>query len=460
MRRIRYIAVREFLATVATRGFLIGLLIVPAMIALGLAFGSRLVRPSAARIDALIAVVDPTGLVAPELQATIEPAHIRQRRTEIAQRALNGAPDEVRAFADGTGQASTSERTIEMALGRVPDLHLVVRPPGDDLERQKEWLTAPLNGTRRVALIVVHPTAVISDEHRQYGSYDLFVAPNLENRLENQIQQSLGEAIVNARLRAQHLDPVAVDQMVRVARVRSVTVTKNGERPPAGIFNRVVPFAFVGLLFFGVMMGGQSLLTSTIEEKSSRVVEVLLSAVSPMELMAGKILGQMGVSLVALGLYVIVGLLVLVSFAVLGLLDPWVLLYFLIFFLIAYLVVGSLMAAVGAAVSDMREAQSLMMPIMVILITPWILAAPITANPNSAFSTLISFIPPVNSFAMMLRITSIAPPPPWQIGLSIGIGAASVVGAVWFAAKVFRIGLLLHGKPPNVATLIRWVRAA
>ncbi len=283
---------------------------------------------------------------------------------------------------------------------------------------------------------------------------------NVDDRVENQIQQSLREAIVSARARANGLEPDGIDEMVRVARVRSVRVTKDGEMRTVGAFNRVMPFAFVVLLMIGVMMGGQSLLTTTIEEKSNRVIEVLLSAVSPLELMAGKILGQMGVSLVALGLYVALGLVLLLSFALLGLLDPWLLFYLMVFFVITYLVVGSLMVAVGAAVNEMNEAQSLATPVMMMLLIPVMLSAPIMREPNSTFSTIMSFVPPVNTFAMLLRLTSSAPPPWWQVWLTIGIGIASVFAAVWFAAKVFQIGLLMYGKPPNFATLIRWARSA
>jgi len=116
--------------------------------------------------------------------------------------------------------------------------------------------------------------------------------------------------------------------------------------------------------------------------------------------------------------------------------------------------------AVGAAVNELSEAQSLQMPIIVALMVPWVLSVLILREPNSAFSTAISFIPPVNTFSMLLRMTSTAPPPWWQVWLSIAIGVGSVFAALWFAAKVFRIGLLMYGKPPNFATLIRWARAA
>jgi ABC-type Na+ efflux pump permease subunit len=176
--------------------------------------------------------------------------------------------------------------------------------------------------------------------------------------------------------------------------------------------------------------------------------------------MAGKILGRMGASLVVLGLYVAIGMAALLSFALLGLLDPWLLFYLVVFFVIAYLVNASLMVAVGAAVNEMKEAQSLMIPVMLMLMAPWILAAPIARDPNSTFSTVISFIPPLNTFTMLIRMASSAPPPLWQVWISIAIGVASVCAAMWLASKVFRIGLLMYGKPPDFATLIRWVRAA
>jgi ABC-2 type transport system permease protein len=189
-------------------------------------------------------------------------------------------------------------------------------------------------------------------------------------------------------------------------------------------------------------------------------VEILLSAVSPMQLMTGKILGQLGVGLSILLIYSAMGIAALVSFALLGFVELWLLFYLVIFFLIAYFTVGAFMAAIGSAVNELREAQSLMTPVTMMLVIPWLLWMPISRDPNSLFSTITSFIPPINSFVMLLRMTSTSPPPLWQVWLSIAIGAVAVWLALKAAAKVFRIGLLMHGKAPNFATLIRWIRMA
>lgn len=265
---------------------------------------------------------------------------------------------------------------------------------------------------------------------------------------------------MTARLRAHHLDQREIDVLMQVARAPSITVTKGNERPTNRNFNRFLPFAFAGLLLFAILIGGQTLLTQTVEEKSSRVIEVLLSAVSPLELMAGKILGQMAVSFLVLALYVGMGLMVLTSFALFGLIDLSLLAYLVLFFLIAYLVYAAIFGAIGAAVNEMREAQALMTPVMLVLMVPWLFASAIVADPNGTFATALSLIPPVNTFAMMVRLSTTTPPPFWQVGLSVAIGIASVYATIWFAAKIFKVGLLMHGKAPNFSTLIRWAKAA
>jgi ABC-2 type transport system permease protein len=187
---------------------------------------------------------------------------------------------------------------------------------------------------------------------------------------------------------------------------------------------------------------------------------VLLSAVSPLELMAGKVLGQMAVSLLVLALYVGIGVLMLSSFAMLGLLDPWLVFYLVIFFLITYFLYASVFGAIGAAVNEMREAQALVTPVMLVLMLPWMMAAPVARDPNAPFAVALSLIPPVNTLAMMIRMASTSPPPLWQVWLTIAIGLGTACAVTWVAAKIFRVGLLMFGKPPNFATLIRWARQA
>jgi ABC-2 type transport system permease protein len=456
MRNIFNIAKREFMATVATRAFVIGLLIVPAMLLLMASVAPRLFNFRSIKIHGEVLVIDKTDKVLPELEKAFDPAHMEARRKEDAEKALARAAQQVRQF----GGRETTSNLTEM-VGASPDLRIVPRPPDSMVEEEKKWLYSQPEDMPHLALVVIPENAVEpAGGGLEYGTYELFVPPKLDDRIDGEIQKGIREAIVNARLRARMLDQETIDAMVDIPTVRSVTVTPENQRVTVQGLNFLFPIAFGLLLFMGVMGGGGQLLTTMVEEKSNRVVEVLLSAVSPIELMAGKLLGQMGASLLGMCIYLLMGILMLSFFALFGLLNVSLVFYLILFFVITYLVMGSLMMAVGAAVNDMKEAQGLLAPLTIFFIIPWILWMPISANPNSILSITMSFLPPVNTFAMLLRMASSVPPPLWQVWLSIAMGVASVFGALWIAAKVFRIGLLMYGKPPNFATLIRWIRAA
>ncbi len=456
MKKIALVAGREFVATVSTKAFVIGLLIMPLMIGISIIVFPRLLNPRNFKTQGEVEVIDPSGRAIADIRTAFSADRMTERREEQARRVLNQAPEQVRQLA---ASRATPQMAAMAAGASASDLRLIERPATADVQKEKLWLLEP-GGIRHLALVVVHDDAVVSKDGQGYGSYDTYVPANTDDRAMNEIQAAMQEALVNARTRERGLDRSQIESLVQIARVRSITVTKDSERATVRGINAVLPIFFVILMFMGVMTGGQSLLTSTVEEKSNRVMEVLLSALSPMELLAGKIVGQFGVSLIVLGLYIGIGLVLLLSFALFGLINIWLIPYLGIFFVLSYLTYGSLMVSIGAVVNDMREAQSLMMPLMLVLTFPFWVWFPISQSPNSVFATALSFIPPVNSFAMLIRLTSTAPPPWWQVWISIGTGALGVVAAVWFAAKIFKIGLLMYGKPPNFATLIRWARQA
>jgi ABC-type Na+ efflux pump permease subunit len=356
-------------------------------------------------------------------------------------------------------------QSMESALGEVPRLDVVVLDPASDVEAEKAPLRTPAagasGGASRLALVAVQPDAVSrAPGSTAYGSYDLYVRGKIDDRLIDEIRAGLREAIVDARVQASGLDRREIEALTHVARTPSRTVTAEGERETNEVLNMLLPAGFMVLLLVSVLTSGQYLLTTTVEEKSNRVVEVLLSAVSARELMVGKILGQMAVGLLVLALYAGLGVVALISFAMLGLLDPALIAFLVVFFLLAYFTIASFMAAIGAAVNEMREAQTMMTPVMLMVMIPWILWLPLSRDPNSLVATVLSFVPPLGNFVMLLRMSSSTPPPMWQTWLAIVVSGLGAWAAVWFAAKVFRIGLLMFGKPPNFATLVRWARMA
>jgi ABC-2 type transport system permease protein len=436
--KIGLVAKREFVTTVSTKGFLIGLLIMPVLIALFIFIVPKILGGRTAPVQGEVAVIDRSGGVAVELRTSLDAEAIRTR-TETAAKNGMGPPNP----------------------GTPPVLTLVERPGDADVQKEKAWLSTPTEDKRHLALIVIHPDAVERGADKsEFGTYDLFVAAGVSDATEYAIYDSLRHALVSARLKASRLDMAGIEATMRVKRPNATIVAAEGEQTARRGLNRILPFVCGILLFIGVISGGQTLMTSTVEEKSSRVVEVLLAAVSPLELMWGKLLGQLGVGLLVMGVYVALGLLGMAQFAMIGLLDPHLVLWLIVFFLITYLVFGALMMAIGASVNQIAEAQSLNGPIMLLLILPYILAPIIGQAPNSTFSIVVSFIPPVNTFSMLARLASDSPPPVWQPILSSLVGLAAAAASVWFAAKIFRIGLLLHGKPPSFGTLIRWARMA
>lgn len=441
MQRIWMVAARDFTATVSGKGFLLGLLLMPVLIVVFAVLGPRILNSRSPDIVGQVAVVDPTGAVSSGLREALAPEAIAARRRQILE--------------NGPGPGGLANLSI-------PHISVVERPPGEPLQNDKEWIAQPATGrNRHLALVVVHPDAVVRETgNSEYGSYDLYISPRLDEGTETVIIGGMRQALVSARLKADKIDPGAVQASMRVVPPTSVTVGANGERQTQRGVARLLPLICGVLIFIGVITGGQILMTSTVEEKSSRVVEVLLAAVSPVELMWGKLLGQLGVGLVILAIYIGLGILALVQYSLMGLLDPMLILYLLVFYLLAYLVYGALMLAIGAAVNRIADAQSLMGPVMILLVAPYVLVPMIGRAPNSTLSVAFSFIPPINSFAMLARLASGTPPPLWQVFGSVAAGVAGACLAVWFAAKVLKIGLLMHGKPPNFGTLVKWARMA
>jgi ABC-2 type transport system permease protein len=445
MNKVWQIAAREFVATVFTKGFVIGLLVVPVIGAILAIVGPRLFGDRSLSIEGEVVVVDPTGVVLPRVRDGIASRRSPAAVTDIVGRARAGGAEDI----------------VLDVLGATARLTLVERAATADIEEEKRWLTEPAPAAPHLALVVVHSNAVEPAAGRSdLGSYDLFVPSKQDNRIEITVQGLMREAIIDARTAARDLNREELSRVMTVPRVSSVSVGVDGERDTVFGLNIVVPAVFMGLLIMGVMFAGQGMLTTTVEEKSNRVIEVLLSAVSPMQLMGGKLVGHMGISLLAMSLYLGLGLIALASFSLFGLLDPALLLYLLVFFVIAFFTIGSLMMAVGAAVNDMREAQTLMMPLMFVIILPWLFWMPIVRDPNSTLAVVVSLVPPVSSFGMLLRLASSSPPPAWQVWLSIALGIAGVFGSVWIAAKVFRVGILMFGKPPDLKTLVKWLRTA
>lgn len=483
------IAAREFASTAFTKGFIIGALVVPAVTFAAIPLIGFLVNRAKPPVEAgTLAVIDRSGEVAELFAERIAREAIAARRAEVAQDIQDAAAEISGAGPGGAGVGEALTDAVARTLGEVPDIRLdVLTDATADAEtvmgRVREGLTQTVPRTdpsRPLGVLVFDAHAVralpatatdgsaASDAEGAtaaaaasgFGGYTLSVRPKLDDRTVGEIRQAASWAILEARYRANGYDRAQLDDLTSVDAGETREITATGTRDASFEWRILLPGAMMLLILMGVFTGGQYLLTTTIEEKSSRVVELLLSAVSSMELMTGKILGQMAVGLMLTMVYSAVGIAALLTFALTDLVRPLDLVYMLVFFVLAYFMFGSLLAAIGAAVNELREAQSLMMPVMLLTMVPYFLFLPISRDPNAMYSVVLSYVPPINPLVMMLRVASSDPPATWEILLSILVGVVGSVACVWLAAKVFRIGLLMFGKPPTFGTLVKWVRMA
>ncbi len=466
MNRVLAVAWREFVSTALTKGFIIGAVVVPlAFIAMIPVIVMLTMAAKGPKVEGEVALLDRTGVLGPAVERELSPETIARRRGELTQEVADQVEllSGIGAATSGSGSPVAPEAALTAALGQVPMISVVALPEGADLEAEKALLKPASGDERRLAVAVIAPDAVVRAEGADaFGGYELYVRSKLDDRIIEEIRAGIRGAILAERYRSNGFSPEEIGRLTTVKAGRPTEVTESGERTSTQELTAMLPFGFILLLMISAMVGGQYLLTTTVEEKSSRVVEVLLSAVSPMQLMTGKILGQMAVGFVLLFVYTGLGTGALAAFGLTDLIGPVKLLYLFVFFVLAYLMLASFMAAVGSAVNEMREAQSLMGPVMIVVMLPYILWLPITRDPNSTLSVVLSLVPPMSPFAMVMRLTSTQADviPTWQVLLSIGVSAIGAYLSIWAAAKVFRVGLLMFGKPPNFRTLVRWIRMA
>jgi ABC-2 type transport system permease protein len=245
----------------------------------------------------------------------------------------------------------------------------------------------------------------------------------------------------------------------------------------AGLFAGII----IGvLLFMSIVIHGQNVLRGVLEEKSTRVAEVVISSVKPETLLAGKVLGVGAVGLTqqiawfAIGGYLINFLTPIVTkgatvaatsaastsaAGVLGSLTPGVIAVGLAYFLIGFVFYAALYAAAGSMVNSEQEAQQAAVPVMVLLMSTWLLVNPVMINPSGKLAVALSWLPWSSPIIMPMRmgLTSVSPV---TIAGSIILAIVGCIGAVWLSARIYRVGMLMYGKKPSFAEVAKWIRYA
>lgn len=418
MHKALIVAYREFIETVRTKAFFFGAVIMPMLmvvVILGMEKFMKLTEREEIP-ERKLAVIDLDGYVLPLLTDAIARFNETNPRRPFAIEPIPVTPDTL---------AETRERLRERVLAE-----------------------------QLYAYIEIPPDAVTGDANVQLARKDAQLAALRE------IREMIKPSVIAARFAENNMNMAQVIPLLRDVNLDSIDVRAGTEKKENEMARIMTPFIFMFFLWMGTLGISQGLLTSLIEEKSSRIVEVLLSAISPTQLMTGKILGSVAVGLLLMSIWVGFGAMGAHRFDMGSNVSLTNIGYLALYFLPAFLLSAALMGAVGSACNTLKEAQSLSTPMTIFNIIPLMLWMPITQGPQSAFAIGLSFIPPITPFVMVLRLCADPNTPVWQIVATLVVLWLGVFAAIWFAAKVFRVGVLMYGKAPTFTELLRWARYA
>jgi ABC-2 type transport system permease protein len=298
-------------------------------------------------------------------------------------------------------------------------------------------------------------------------------AHNVSNlRVERDIRRTVSEAVQGARMREQGLDVTEVATLLRPVEVRASRVTEAGEQAGSAESSFFLGYILGFMVYMLVILYGINVMRSVLEEKTNRIVEVIVSSMKATHLMAGKILGVGAVALLQVSIWALLGTLAATQSGGiarrLGLpadaldnfrVDPWMLASALGFFLLGFFLYSALFAAVGAAVNSEQEAQQFQTVALLPLIAPMLFIAQIISDPLGRTATVLGMIPFTAPVTMPMRMAA-AVVPPWQIAASLAGTFLAVLLVAWIAGKIYRIGILSTGKKPSLRELGHWLRAA
>ncbi len=285
-------------------------------------------------------------------------------------------------------------------------------------------------------------------------------AENVGNiKLQERFSRTIEEVVMEKRFRDHNLDPALMKSLVASIDVKSIKLSQQGQEKESGFLETFFSaYIVIMMLMFLVLTSGQLLIRSVVEEKSNRVIEVLLSSCSARQLMTGKILGLSGLGILQVFVWGAIGLAVSLKFQSVSIFTPENLLYSLIYVILGYLFYSAIFVAVGSPVTTEQEAQQATTLVSLCLVLPIMIVMPVMQNSGSLLVRILSYIPLLTPSIMVLRI-AVQMPPWWEIIATIALMVASSVFMMWAAGKIFRTAILVYGKRPTIPELIRWVRA-
>ena len=319
---------------------------------------------------------------------------------------------------------------------------------------------------RRLQAKEIDAFLILPADLLQTGKAQLYRRNTSDLFSTRQIQEALDQSIRELRLIEAHVDSKTMSELARPVVFETTRISGSGSERDSGSGFALV-FASGFLMYISVLLYGQVVLGAVIEEKETRIAEVLFSSVRPFTLMIGKLLGVSLVALtqltiwgVAFGAFALYGVGILASRGIPATIPNIPIsfyVYFALFFLSGYFVYSTLYALVGSLVTTAQEGGQVAMPIILLLVVSFYFFLPVSRAPDSRLSFWLSMIPFFAPVSMLVRIVT-QTPPFWQIALSLLIGFVTATLLTWLASRIYRIGMLMYGKRPTIPEVIRWVR--
>lgn len=439
MDKIIRVAIAEYLNSVRSKAFIIGALMVPLIIvsSVGLQIYAQKKTDLSPR---KFAVVDSSGRLFDVMEKAAE-----MRNANLGQR-----PKEL-------------EKIGKLIPDKPKFVPLKYEADGKDREALELELSEQVRKKQLFAFLIIDEGIFSLDSEAASGVTYFTQTPTFA-QLPSWIERTINNEVRRARLQEAGMDSGLIGKLSRRASFEHrglAKKTKFGKIQKAKKENRLktflVPLMAMMLMFVTVMTSAPMLMNTVLEEKMNKVSEVLISVVSPFQLMLGKLLGCVLVSLTLSILYLGSTLWSVHRMGYFDLVPMDLLLWFFLFQVMALGIYGSIFLAIGAACNEIRDAQSLMAPVMIMVMMPMFVWAPILQAPNSPFSQVMSLIPPFTPMLMMIRMAAPAGPAIWEIALSLVLTGLFMLACIWAAAKIFRIGILAQGQTPSVLKLIGWL---
>jgi ABC-2 type transport system permease protein len=441
--RVLIVAETEFLSLVRTKAFIIGIFLMPVLM-FGFITFMDYAEDHVDTEDRRFAVIDATGVLFEPLARAAE-AHNVASGTGDARTGPHFLPE--RAAAAGQRDDLRVELSRRIRSG---DLFAYIEIPADAIDPAPRPAPAPGGdrGNEDEPLVVVK-------YHAENPAYDA-LSDWLQDAVNEEIAKvRFSRAGVDPALAATLTDPADVSSFGLVERAADGTVVDAREVDAVERFG--LPMFVLVLMFLCVMTGAMHLLNAVIEEKMSKISEVLLGSVTPVQLLLGKLLGVVAVSLLLTFVYLAGGIYALLSFGRVDLVDPVLIGWFLVYLVCAALMFGAVFLAVGSACSDLKDSQSMVQPAMMLILLAYLASFVVMQAPDSALAVGLSFVPTMTPFVMMLRMVMPPGPPLWQVLASVALLIGFTALTVWAGARIFRVGLLMQGKPPNFPELLKWI---